>query len=586
MDKKSNTTTIAESWRLRADHLVGEGSFGRVYKATRVATGQIMAVKKSRASIALKSTLLNHERRVLQLLQGHPSIPRVIAYGRLEHFEYLAMQLLGMNLDEVRARHPLPAVNTLVVADQMISALEHIHKNKLVHCDLKPGNIILHLTDPKRLYLVDYGLTRAIAHEAQSSLSMDAPGIGTLEYVSLNMHRDIRPAPRDDIESLGYALISLARGDLPWTYNTRHGTSKDREVQVRIKKQQYSGTDLAPNGLPCFGQLIDHARNLKFDQLPDYELLRLQIQETRALAGLLDSAMIKWDIPAEASSDSLSQSRPLTCVDTIPLCPGQIVCCQIDVRTTLEGYSARVGDPLFWRDPGLSPEKWDTAVRPAVILWVGTDRRSKLPSIVVVCIGQGALSSTDMNVVPISSLPVEGSLTPSPAWPLSNSYCYIFPRPMQFLCYPGEVQPVPSPWTISEADVNLLLQKLNNNTFAKTLPHMDQLAAYEHPFVKVTAFGPDFHHGNEEGKPIEWGGHRAWFDEWKSVKKRREELDHGSSSYSRSALPDSYFDSDFERWGDYQTELSSSVTAGVDDAGLPLLPLIVDVEMSRDVQFM
>ncbi|KAG1847532.1 kinase-like domain-containing protein [Suillus subalutaceus] len=412
-----------------------------------------MAVKKSRASIALKSTLLNHEQWVLRRLQGHPSIPRVFAYGRLEHFEYLAMQLLGMNLDEVRARHPLPAVvNTLVVADQMISALEHIHENKLVHCDLKPRNIILHPTDPKRLYLVDYGLTRAIAHEAQSSLSMDVPGIGTLEYVSLNMHRDIRklaqyygtllldktvgPAPRDDIESLGYVLTSLARGDLPWTYNTRHGTSKDREVQVRIKKRQYSGTDLAPNELPCFGQVIDYARNLKFEQLPDYELLRLQIQETRALAGLLDSAMIKWDIPTEASSDSLSQSRPLTCVDTIPLRPGKIVCCQIDVRTTLEGYSARVGDPFFWRDPGLSPEKWDTAVRPAVILWVGTDRRSKLPSIVVVCIGQGALSSTDMNVVPISSLPAEGSLTPSPAWPLSNSYCYIFPRPMQFLCYP------------------------------------------------------------------------------------------------------------------------------------------------------
>ncbi|KAG2367144.1 kinase-like domain-containing protein, partial [Suillus spraguei] len=132
----------------------------RVYKATRVATGQTMAIKKSRAFLALKSTLLNHERRVLQRLQGHPSIPTVFAYGRLEHFEYLAMQLLGTNLTDVWERGNLPAVETLVVADQMISALEHIHKNKLVHCDLKPGNIILHPTDPKRLYLVDYGLTR------------------------------------------------------------------------------------------------------------------------------------------------------------------------------------------------------------------------------------------------------------------------------------------------------------------------------------------------------------------------------------------------------------------------------------------
>ncbi|KAG1902983.1 kinase-like domain-containing protein [Suillus fuscotomentosus] len=586
---------VLELWYLRADHLLGEGSFGRVYKATRVVTGQIMAVKKSRASLALKTTLLNHERRVLQRLQGHPSIPRVIAYGRLVHFEYLAMQLLGMNLSEVRGRCPLPAVNTLAVADQMISALEHIHANKLVHCDIKPGNIILHPTDSKRLYLVDYGLTRAIAHEVQPNLSTDAPltshVIGTLEYVSLNIHRHIRSAPRDDIESLGYTLLSLARGDLPWTYNTQHGTRKNQEVQVRIKKQQFSGADMAPDGLPCFGQMIDYARSLKFNQLPDYELLRLQIQETRALAGLLDPAKINWNIPAEVLSDS--PSCPLTCVDTISLCPGQIVCCQIDVRTTLEGYSARAGDPLFWRDPSLSPEKWDTAVRPAVVLRVGIDERSKLQSIVVICIGQGVLSSTDMNVVPISSSPTEGSLTPSPAWPLSDSYCYIFPWLMRFVCYPGEelhillVQPVPSPWTISKTDVDLLLQKFDNHTFADTLPLRDRFITFQYPFVKITAFGPDFSRGNGEGMPIEWGGYRAWYDEWQTVKERREKLDQGSSDYKR-ALPESYFASDFEQWGGYQMELSSSVTAGVDDngdTGLPVLPVIAEVEMSRDVRF-
>ncbi|KAG0706732.1 kinase-like domain-containing protein, partial [Suillus ampliporus] len=210
--------------------------------------------------------IYNHERQILQRLQGHPAIPRIIANGRLEHFEYLAMQLLGTNLDDVRARRPLPAVNILVVADQMISALEHIHRNGLVHCNLKPGNIILHPTDPGHLYLVDYGITRAIAPEAQPSLSIDVPLtshiIGTLGYVSLNMHYDIRPAPRDDIESLGYALLSLTRGDPPWIYNTQHGTNKGQEGQVRIKKQKCSGTDLAPDGLPCFGQMVDYAHSL------------------------------------------------------------------------------------------------------------------------------------------------------------------------------------------------------------------------------------------------------------------------------------------------------------------------------------
>jgi len=92
-----------------------------VYKATRVATDQIVALKKSRASLALNNTLLNHERLLLQLLHGHPSIPKVLAYGRLKHFEYLAMELLGTALNDVRKRClSLPAVNILVIADQMV----------------------------------------------------------------------------------------------------------------------------------------------------------------------------------------------------------------------------------------------------------------------------------------------------------------------------------------------------------------------------------------------------------------------------------------------------------------------------------
>lgn len=136
--------------------------------------------------------------------------------------------------------------------------------------------------------------------------------------------------------------------------------------------------------------------------------------------------------------------RPVPNDPTFVLRPGEIVCCQTNVRTTLEGYSARAGDASFWRDPSLSPEKWNTAVRPAVVLDVGINKRTKLWFVHVACIGRGVLSSTDGNVVPISPLSSQDSVTPSPSWPLSDSYCYIFPRPMKFLCYPGEVLHFPS----------------------------------------------------------------------------------------------------------------------------------------------
>jgi serine/threonine protein kinase len=92
-----------------------------VYKATQIATGKIVALKKSQASLALNNTLLNHERRLLQLLNGQPSIPEVLAYGRLKHFKYLAMELAGIALNDVYKQGlSLPAVNILVIADQMV----------------------------------------------------------------------------------------------------------------------------------------------------------------------------------------------------------------------------------------------------------------------------------------------------------------------------------------------------------------------------------------------------------------------------------------------------------------------------------
>jgi serine/threonine protein kinase len=54
-----------------------------------------VAVKKSRVSLRVKRTLLDYEAKLVQSLSGHPAIPTIYAYGRFEHFEYLAMELGG-----------------------------------------------------------------------------------------------------------------------------------------------------------------------------------------------------------------------------------------------------------------------------------------------------------------------------------------------------------------------------------------------------------------------------------------------------------------------------------------------------------
>jgi hypothetical protein len=92
-----------------------------VYKATEEGSGRQVAVKKSRVSRKVKRPTLQHETRVLQILRGNPSIPLVYGYGQLEHFEYMAMELLGPSIAEQRKDGAGVMVNTVIrVVDQAV----------------------------------------------------------------------------------------------------------------------------------------------------------------------------------------------------------------------------------------------------------------------------------------------------------------------------------------------------------------------------------------------------------------------------------------------------------------------------------
>ncbi len=69
-----------------------------MFKATELESGKTVALKMSRVSTRVQRPILQHETRILQLLKGQASIPIVYAYGQLEHFEYMAMELLGLTL--------------------------------------------------------------------------------------------------------------------------------------------------------------------------------------------------------------------------------------------------------------------------------------------------------------------------------------------------------------------------------------------------------------------------------------------------------------------------------------------------------
>lgn len=75
---------------------------------------------------------------------------------------------------------------------------------------------------------------------------------------------------RDDLESLAYTLIRLFRGNLPWTYFVRQGTTEVTRRQAYEQKKRYDGWKFAGDVPTALGMFLNYARSLSPDCVPDY----------------------------------------------------------------------------------------------------------------------------------------------------------------------------------------------------------------------------------------------------------------------------------------------------------------------------
>ncbi|PBK77698.1 kinase-like protein [Armillaria solidipes] len=235
----------------------------------------------SRVSKKVKRPMLQHETRVLQLLKGQAAIPLVYAYGQLEHFEYIAMEILGSSVAEKQKNMNVPGAGMMLttvirIVDQVLAGLEHIHSLGIVHRDIKPSNLLCALDD-STIKIIDFGISKPFSHGQPSKydpLKDRRAIIGSLSWASLNSHNGIDLAPRDDLESLSYTALFLLRGHLPWDPRPRKEFQLRSQEIVRLLKASCSGKDLSAGFPVDFGDLLDYSRSLDFDQLPDYGISR------------------------------------------------------------------------------------------------------------------------------------------------------------------------------------------------------------------------------------------------------------------------------------------------------------------------
>ena len=252
---------------------LGEGSFGKVYKAEYNKVYYAMKFEnKSRSQ-----SLLESEATIMNYLRG-PNIPNIESFGTSGEYNILIMQLMDKSLEDLINIHKNFSVKTVcLLAFQMMNILQNIHDKHIIHRDIKPDNFVMGNSENNaHLYIIDFGLAKKFR---SSRTLVQYPYIkkkkltGTARYASIHALEEYEQSRRDDLESVGYVLLYFLRGSLPWQ-GLKVKTKEARYQKILEKKKETSSEELCKNFPEEFQEYVTYTRNLGYTDDPDYDMLR------------------------------------------------------------------------------------------------------------------------------------------------------------------------------------------------------------------------------------------------------------------------------------------------------------------------
>ena len=259
--------------KYKAIKKLGEGSFGKVYKAEY--NGDNYAIKMENKS--KEQGLLELEATIMSYLKG-PNIPFIKSYGYSGDFNVLVMQLLDKSLEDLINKYNTFSIKTVAILGyQMVNILQYIHDRHIIHRDIKPDNFVMGAQeDNAKLYILDFGLAKKYR---SSRTLVQYPYVkkkkltGTARYASIHALEAYEQSRRDDLESVGYVLMYFLRGNLPWQ-GLKVRSKEDRYKKILEKKKETSTQDLCKEFPHEFFEYVDYTKNLEYEENPDYDFLR------------------------------------------------------------------------------------------------------------------------------------------------------------------------------------------------------------------------------------------------------------------------------------------------------------------------
>ena len=253
---------------------LGEGTFGMIFKCESSDGLCAFKFEKKRPN---KRSLLKAESDIMMILKG-PGIPRIISYIEEGDYNIMIMELLGKSLEGLLKQSPgkkMSIKTVCLLGIEMLKILKCIHDKNYIHRDIKPDNFAIGYSEPNNLFLLDFGLAKKYRSSRtleQKPMQKNKKLTGTARYASINALRGYDQSRRDDLESVGYVLAYLLRGNLPWQ-GIIVKTKEEKYAKILYRKQYITPEELL-NGYPSeFATYIKYCKGLDYNEEPDYNYL-------------------------------------------------------------------------------------------------------------------------------------------------------------------------------------------------------------------------------------------------------------------------------------------------------------------------
>lgn len=240
-------TVLSERYRVVAK--LGHGGMGEIYRADDLVLGEPVALKFLHQSVAASKEMLLNELKLARQV-SHPNVCRLFDVGEAGGRLFLSMEYVdGEDLAALLQRiGRLPADRAMMLARQLFSGLAAAHAKGVLHCDLKPANIMIDGRGNARI--TDFGIARLEAPIEDSGVL----AAGTPAYMAPEQLVGQTATAKSDVYSLGLVLFEMTTGVHPFA-----DRSRQRMIEAHLKRHPPPPSTLAPDIDPTLERIIQQS---------------------------------------------------------------------------------------------------------------------------------------------------------------------------------------------------------------------------------------------------------------------------------------------------------------------------------------